>query len=116
MEKTAEEYLRLVCDKLELPWIIQAEFCVADIINEYIYNVWKNKHLSIKDKIKYHDFILVESDFSIQEIEPYLFKINDKFIKCEVIYDSWIYENEFIGCYFVEPREKTVIEYVKVGE
>ena len=116
MEKSAEEYLRLVCETLDIPWIIQAEFCVADILSEYIYNAWKNKHLVKNDNTKkYYDFVLVELDLIIQEIEPYLFRINDKFIKCEVDYDSWNNENEFLGCYFVEPREKTVIEYVKVG-
>lgn len=109
MEKTAEEYLRLVCEKLDIPWVIQGDECVADLISNRIFTEVENKR-------KYYGFTLIMEDCSIREVEPYIFKINEKFIKCDVVYDSWLAESEFLGCYFVEPREKTVFEYVKIGE
>lgn len=116
MEKTAEEYLRLICEKLDIPWVIHNELCVADLIDNYVYNEWRKKHLSVNNKLKYYDYTLIHDDFNIQVIRPYLFKINDKFIQCSVNYDSWMHENEFLGCHFVEPVEKTIIDYVKIGE
>lgn len=116
MEKTAEEYLKLVCEKLNIPWVIRDEWCVVDLIYIYVYDKWVKNNLSVKDKLNHYDYTLIHDDFNIRVIRPYLFKINDKFIECDVNYDSWMQENEFLGCYFVEPVEKTIIDYVKIGE
>lgn len=129
MAETVKEYLELIKNAFHLSGNIEASGkddpeSFPIVLSHFMLNEWKKYHdnlrfdLNRKDEIltSYCNFTLTSGDVTISNPSYDVIKINDKFIKFETEEDSWFDNEIWSDTYFVEPKERIVIDYIKTGE
>lgn len=129
MAETVKEYLELVKNAFNLSGNTEASGeddpeAFPIILSSFMFNEWKKYHDNLitdpnrKDEIltSYCNFTLTSGDVTISNPSYDVIKINDKFIKFETEEDSWFDNEIWSDTYFVEPKERIVIDYIKIGE